>query len=129
MKYFLLGAFASSFLLYGIALIYGATGTTSLDRIAAAMTARPRDPLFVMGLGLVLVGFGFKISSVPFHMWVPDVYQGAPTSVAALIRVLAVVPRGLALDGAALLWAVAAVTMTIGNVVAIAQSNLKRMLA
>jgi len=85
MKYFLLGAFASSFLLYGIALIYGATGTTSLDRIAAAMTARPRDPLFVMGLGLVLVGFGFKISSVPFHMWVPDVYQGAPTSVTALI--------------------------------------------
>src|SRR6185436_20945915 len=80
------------------------------------------DPLFVIGLGLVLVGFGFKISSVPFHMWVPDVYQGAPTSVtaliatgskagafAALIRVLAVVPRGLAPDGAALLWAVAAV--------------------
>jgi len=114
----LLGAFASSFLLYGIALIYGATGTTSLDRIAAAMTARPRDPLFVHGPRLVLVGFGFKISSVPFHMWVPDVYQGAPTSVtaliatgskagafAALIRVLAVVPRGLAPDGAALLWA------------------------
>jgi NADH-quinone oxidoreductase subunit N len=142
MKYFLLGAFASSFLLYGIALLYGAAGTTNLDRIAAAMASRPGDPLFVIGLGLLLVGFGFKISSVPFHMWVPDVYQGAPTSVtaliatgskagafAALIRVLAVVPRGVALDWAVLLWVVAAVTMTVGNVVAIAQSNLKRMLA
>jgi NADH-quinone oxidoreductase subunit N len=142
MKYFLLGAFASSFLLYGIALLYGAAGTTNLDRIASAMASRPRDPLFVVGLGLVLVGFGFKISSVPFHMWVPDVYQGAPTSVtaliatgskagafAALIRVLTVVPRGVAVDWTVLLWVVAAVTMTVGNVVAIAQSNLKRMLA
>jgi NADH-quinone oxidoreductase subunit N len=142
MKYFLLGAFASSFLLYGVALFYGAAGTTNLDRIASAMASRPRDPLFVIGLGLVLVGFGFKISSVPFHMWVPDVYQGAPTSVtaliatgskagafAALIRVLTVVPRGVAVDWTALLWVVAAVTMTVGNVVAIAQSNLKRMLA
>jgi NADH-quinone oxidoreductase subunit N len=142
MKYFLLGAFASSFLLYGVALLYGAAGTTNLDQIASAMASRPRDPLFVIGLGLVLVGFGFKISSVPFHMWVPDVYQGAPTSVtaliatgskagafAALIRVLTVVPRGVAADWTALLWVVAAVTMTVGNVVAIAQSNLKRMLA
>jgi NADH-quinone oxidoreductase subunit N len=142
MKYFLLGAFASSFLLYGIALLYGAAGTTNLDRIASAMASGPRDPLFVIGLGLVLVGFGFKISSVPFHMWVPDVYQGAPTSVtaliatgskaaafAALIRVLTVVPRGVAIDWTGLLWGVAVVTMTVGNVVAIAQSNLKRMLA
>ena len=142
MKYFLLGAFASSFLLYGIALLYGAAGTTNLDRIASAMASRPRDPLFVIGLGLVLVGFGFKISSVPFHMWVPDVYQGAPTSVtaliatgskagafAALIRVLTIVPRGVAVDWTVLLWVIAAVTMTVGNVVAIAQSNLKRMLA
>jgi len=142
MKYFLLGAFASSFLLYGIALVYGAAGTTNLDRIAAAMAARPRDPLFVVGFGLLLVGFGFKISSVPFHMWVPDVYQGAPTSVtaliatgskaaafAALIRVLAVTLRGVPPDWTPLFWAVAVVTMTVGNVVAIAQSNLKRMLA
>src|SRR5207249_3133820 len=85
LKYFLLGAFASSFLLYGIALIYGAAGTTSLDRIALAMAGRTNDPLFVIGLGLLLVGFGFKISSVPFHMWAPDVYQAAPTSVTALI--------------------------------------------
>jgi NADH-quinone oxidoreductase subunit N len=142
MKYFLLGAFASSFLLYGIALIYGAAGTTNLDRIAAAVASRPRDPLFVIGLGLLMVGFGFKISSVPFHMWVPDVYQGAPTSVtaliatgskagafAALIRVLMVTLRGVPPDWAALLWVIAAVTMTVGNVVALAQSNLKRMLA
>ena len=142
MKYFLLGAFASSFLLYGIALVYGATGTTNLDRIAAAVASRPRDPLFVIGLGLTMVGFGFKISSVPFHMWVPDVYQGAPTSVtaliatgskagafAALIRVLMVTLRGVPPDWAALLWVIAAVTMTVGNVVALAQSNLKRMLA
>ena len=142
MKYFLLGAFASSFLLYGIALIYGAAGTTNLDRIAAAVASKPRDPLFVIGLGLMMVGFGFKISSVPFHMWVPDVYQGAPTSVtaliatgskagafAALIRVLMVTLRGVPPDWAALLWVMAAVTMTVGNVVALAQSNLKRMLA
>ena len=142
MKYFLLGAFASSFLLYGIALIYGAAGTTNLDRIAAAVASKPRDPLFVIGLGLMMVGFGFKISSVPFHMWVPDVYQGAPTSVtaliatgskagafAALIRVLMVTLRGVPPDWAALLWVIAAVTMTVGNVVALAQSNLKRMLA
>jgi NADH-quinone oxidoreductase subunit N len=142
LKYFLLGAFASSFLLYGIALLYGATGTTSLERLAAAARAHAADPLFVIGLGLLLVGFGFKISSVPFHMWTPDVYQGAPTSVtaliatgskaaafAALIRVLTIAFRAAPADWTTLLWALSAVTMTLGNVVAIAQSNLKRMLA
>ena len=142
LKYFLLGAFATSFLLYGIALLYGASGTTNLERIAAAVAARPHDPLVVIGLGFLLVGFGFKISAVPFHMWAPDVYQGAPTTVtaliatgskaaafAALIRVLIVGLRAAQPDWTALLWAVAAVTMSLGNVVAIAQSNLKRMLA
>src|SRR5262249_57396714 len=85
MKYFLLGGFATGFVLYGIALIYGATGSTNFERIAAAAGARPRDTLVTIGLGLLLVGFGFKVSSVPFHMWAPDVYEGAPTSVTALI--------------------------------------------
>jgi NADH-quinone oxidoreductase subunit N len=142
MKYFLLGAFATSFFLYGIALIYGATGSTNLDRIAASAAAKSGDPLVLVGLGLLLVGFGFKISSVPFHMWAPDVYEGAPTTItaliatgskaaafAALIRVLVVALRGMQPDWSALLWGVAALTMTLGNVVAIAQSNLKRMLA
>ena len=142
MKYFLLGVFASAFLLYGIALVYGTTGTTGFDRIAAAVAGRPHDPLFLVGLGLLLVGLGFKISSVPFHMWAPDVYQGAPTSVTAfiatgskaavfavLIRLFVAAFRGFQADWGALLWAVAALTMTVGNVVAVAQSNLKRMLA
>jgi NADH-quinone oxidoreductase subunit N len=142
MKYFLLGAFATSFLLYGIALIYGATGSTNLDRIAASAAARGGDPLLLVSLGLLLVGFGFKISSVPFHMWAPDVYEGAPTTItaliatgskagafAALIRVLMVALPGAQADWSALLWGVAALSMTLGNVVALAQSNLKRMLA
>jgi NADH-quinone oxidoreductase subunit N len=139
MKYFLLGAFASSFFLYGLALVFGATGTTNLARIGAA---GGHDFLLLVGFALLLVGLGFKISSVPFHMWVPDVYDGAPTSVtaliatgskiaafAALIRVLVTAFRGAQPDWAMLLWGLAAVTMTVGNVVAIAQSNLKRMLA
>jgi NADH-quinone oxidoreductase subunit N len=143
MKYFLIGAFASGFFLYGIALIFGATGTTNLDRIANAVAAGAgRDPMLVIGLGLLLVGFGFKISSVPFHMWAPDVYEGAPTSVtafiatgskaaafAALLRVLLTAVRGAPIDWPMLLWVVAVLTMTVGNVVALAQLNLKRMLA
>ena len=143
LKYLLIGAFASGFFLYGIALIFGATGTTNLDRIANAVAAGSgRDPMLVIGLGLLLVGFGFKISSVPFHMWAPDVYEGAPTSVtafiatgskaaafAALLRVLLTAMRGVAVDWPMVVWAMAAVTMTVGNVVALAQQNLKRMLA
>ncbi|MFQ5521136.1 MAG: NADH-quinone oxidoreductase subunit N, partial [Candidatus Methylomirabilia bacterium] len=142
MKYFLLGAFASGFLLYGIALIYGATGTTSISGIALASGSGLGNPLMVTGLGLLLVGFSFKIASVPFHMWAPDVYEGAPTSVtaliatgskaaafAALLRVLLLALEPLQVQWAALLWLVAVLTMTVGNVVAIAQSNLKRMLA
>jgi NADH-quinone oxidoreductase subunit N len=138
MKYFLLGVFASAFLLYGIALLYGAAGSTNFDRVAAA----PRSSFVLIGLGLLLVGFGFKISSVPFHMWAPDVYQGAPTSVTAfiatgskaavfavLIRLVVAGLRTVQADATPVLWALAALTMTVGNVVAIAQSSFKRMLA
>jgi len=142
MKYFLLGAFASSFLLYGIALIYGATGSTNFERIASALAGRPPSAMFLVGVGLLLVGFGFKISAVPFHMWAPDVYEGAPTSVsafiatgskaaafAALIRLFGGVLPLAQPNMTAVLWGLAAVTMTVGNAVAVAQSNVKRMLA
>ena len=145
LKYFLLGAFASGFLLYGIALIYGATGTTNLAAIAQGIAplsvSLPFAPLLPLGVGLLLVGLGFKVALVPFHMWTPDVYQGAPTPVtafmsvgtktasfAALIRVLAALgshdrPWLLALAGLAVL------TMTLGNLAALRQTSLKRMLA
>jgi NADH-quinone oxidoreductase subunit N len=106
------------------------------------VTQSPRDPLVVLGVALLMVGFGFKISSVPFHMWAPDVYQGAPTSVtaliatgskaavfAALIRLVVAGMRAVQPDWTAVLWVLAALTMTVGNVVAIAQANLKRLLA
>ncbi len=144
MKYFLLGAFAGGFFIYGIALLYGATGTTNLELIAAALGrgSPERDPLLFTGMGLLLVGFGFKISAVPFHMWAPDVYEGAPTPVAALIatgskaaafaallRTLLSAMKAAEPDWAILLWGLAVLTMTVGNVVAIAQANVKRMLA
>jgi NADH-quinone oxidoreductase subunit N len=143
MKYFLLGAFASSFFLYGIALLYGATGTTNLGRLAQALAGpgTAGHPLVLTGLALLLVGFGFKTSAVPFHQWAPDVYEGAPTAVAgliatgskaaalaALLRVL-VAMRELQADWGLIVWLLAVATMTVGNVVALAQSNLKRMLA
>jgi NADH-quinone oxidoreductase subunit N len=143
MKYFLLGAFSSGFFLYGIALLYGATGTTNLARLGAALATpgTARDPLVLAGLALLLVGFGFKTSAVPFHQWAPDVYEGAPTAVAAIIAtgskaaafaaLLRVIleTRVLQPDWTTLLWILAALTMTVGNVVALAQRNLKRMLA
>jgi NADH-quinone oxidoreductase subunit N len=143
LKYFLLGAFASGFFLYGIALLYGATGTTNLARLGGALGApgAVRDPMVLAGLALLLVGFGFKTSTVPFHQWAPDVYQGAPTAVAAfiasgskaaafgaLVRVL-VAARPLQADWLAALGLLAALTMTVGNVVALVQSNVKRLLA
>src|SRR5262249_31679052 len=139
MKYFLLGAFASGFFLYGIALVFGAAGSTNLDRIAAAVAAGAgRGPLLVIGARLLLLGFGFKISSVPFHLWTADVYQGAPTAItafiatgskaaafAALLRVLGVSTSVVQLDASLLLWVLAALSMTVGNVIAIAQQNVK----
>jgi NADH-quinone oxidoreductase subunit N len=143
MKYFLLGAFASGFFLYGIALLYGATRTTNLRGLAAVLASpgAAGEPLVLAGLALLLVGFAFKTSAVPFHQWAPDVYEGAPTAVAALIatgskaaaiaallRVLMAM-RGLQPDWTLLFWLVAGLTMTVGNLIALAQRNLKRMLA
>jgi NADH-quinone oxidoreductase subunit N len=143
MKYFLLGAFASSFVVYGIALTYGATQTTQLGEIVTAVQSGiANSALLVVGAGLILVGLGFKVAAVPFHMWTPDVYQGAPSSVtafmsvgakaggfAALLRVFIAAFPDLADTWSVLVMIIAALTMTWGNVAAIAQPNIKRMLA
>ncbi len=143
LKYFLLGAFASAFLLYGIALVYGATGTTNLTLIGVQVTSLGlgTNVLLLLGLGLLLVGFGFKVAAVPFHMWAPDVYDGAPTPVtgfmatavkaaafAALARVLIeAFAETVAWQG--IVVGLSVVTMVVGNLVALAQRSLKRMLA
>jgi len=143
-KYFLLGAFATGFLLFGIALLYGAFGTTALDPITAALgtAAGEQRALALAGMGLVLVGFAFKVAAVPFHAWAPDVYEGAPTSITALMAVgvkaaaFAAFARiflhhfaPLSVDWTGILWVLAVLTMTFGNVVALLQRNIKRMLA
>ena len=143
LKYFLLGAFASGFLLYGIALVYGATGTTNLTQVGVEIRklGLVGSPMLLLGLALLLVGFGFKVAAVPFHMWAPDVYDGSPTPVtgymatavkaaafAALLRVLAeafpAVPAWREI-----VWWLAAATMVGGNLIALAQRTVKRMLA
>jgi len=144
LKYFLLGAFATGFLLFGIALVYGVTASTRLDVIAAHVKSggAPGREMLVLGVGLLLVGFGFKVAAAPFHVWTPDVYEGAPTSVTALMavgvkaaafsafaRVFLESLGGMAGAWTGLLWGLAALTMTVGNVLAISQSNIKRMLA
>jgi NADH-quinone oxidoreductase subunit N len=144
MKYFLTGAISSAFFLYGVALLYGLSGSTWVDRIAVAVAAAegPQASLALLGAGFLLVGFGFKVAGVPFHMWAPDVYEGAPTSLTALMAagVKAAAFGGFlrvflrALPGLADQWqpavaALALVTMVVGNLGALAQSNLKRMLA
>ena len=142
MKYFLLGAFASSFLLYGVALVYGATGSTSFTAIVAAVAGGLAHPLYlVLGAGLILVGLGFKVAAVPFHMWTPDVYQGAPTSVtafmalgaktagfAALLRTFLVILPSISEQITPVLLWVTIATLIAGNLLAIAQNNVKRML-
>jgi NADH-quinone oxidoreductase subunit N len=142
LKYFLIGAFASGFLLYGIALVYGTTGTTNLALIGAQLAGRPIPLMAALGLGLLLIGMGFKISAVPFHMWAPDVYDGSPTPVtglmatgvkaaafAALVRVLME-----AFPSAIDIWqpivaGLAIASMVAGNLIGLAQRSLKRMLA
>jgi NADH-quinone oxidoreductase subunit N len=142
LKYFLIGAFASGFLLYGIALVYGATGTTNLALIGAQLAGGRLSTMAALGLGLLLIGFGFKVAAVPFHMWAPDVYDGSPTPVtafmatgvkaaafAALVRVLVE-----AFPSAESLWqpvvaGLAIASMVVGNLVALSQPTLKRMLA
>ena len=144
LKYLLMGAFASGFLLYGIVMVYGSVGSTNLEEIikAIAVQKQATDILLWAGLGLLLVGFGFKIASVPFHMWVPDVYEGAPTPItafisagpkaagfAALLRVFLFSFVTIKADWTIIVWIMAVLTMSVGNIVAIAQSNIKRMLA
>ena len=142
MKYLLLGAFASAFFLYGIALIYGGAGTTSVPAIAEAITADDKSPLLLAGMFLLVVGFGFKVAIVPFHQWAPDVYEGAPTTIAAFIsagpkaagfaaflRIFMEALPDLQGEWSGVLILLAMLTMTVGNVIAIAQTNIKRMLA
>jgi NADH-quinone oxidoreductase subunit N len=142
-KYFLLGAFSTGFLLYGIALIYGATGSIKLDAIRTALSGpMTSNPLLRLGLAMLLVGFGFKVAAVPFHMWTPDVYEGAPTPITAFmavgvklgafagfVRIFLVGFLPVSGQWSYALWVVAALTMTTGNVIAVVQTNIKRMLA
>ncbi len=143
-KYFLLGAFSSAFFLYGIAVTFGVTGSTRLDRIGAFLAAQALsdNPMILVALGLLLVGFAFKISAVPFHMWTPDAYEGAPAIVtgfmstgvkaaafAAFARVFLSSFEPFSADWVPVLWVIAVATMILGTVVGVAQTNLKRMLA
>jgi NADH-quinone oxidoreductase subunit N len=141
MKYFLLGSFSSAFFLYGIALMYGATGSTNLVTIGGT-AAIASNPMFLMGVGLLLVGFGFKVGLVPFQWWMPDVYEGAPTPItafmsvatkaaafAAFLRVFLIAVPLDAFDWRMVLAILAVLTMTIGNIAALVQTNIKRMLA
>jgi NADH-quinone oxidoreductase subunit N len=142
-KYFLLGAFSSAFFVYGTALVYGASGSTSLSKILAAIQSGSSSPVLLLaGAGLLLVGLGFKVAVVPFHMWTPDVYHGAPSAVtafmavgakaagfAALLRIFVLAFPAVSVNITPVLWGLAALTMILGNFVAIAQKNIKRLLA
>jgi NADH-quinone oxidoreductase subunit N len=150
MKYFILGSAASALLLYGVALVYGATGSTNVRDVIGVITGHPEamSPMFAIGAWLVVIGFLFKVASVPFHMWLPDVYEGAPAPVtgfmitglkaaafAAFVRVFVGLGYGKGLSATLqahvhdILWVCAVLTMVVGNVVALTQTNLKRMLA
>lgn len=143
LKYFLLGAFSSAFFLFGVAFLYGYAGTFSLHGIADAVASDGRGrPLALIGTALVAVGLLFKVGAVPFHSWIPDVYQGAPTPVTAMmatvtkvaafgaiLRIFSVALPGLEANWRPMMWVVAIVTMALGSVVAVTQTDVKRMLA
>jgi len=141
-KYFLLGTFSLGILLYGMSLMYGLSGTTNLRAMAPIFAGQERDPRLVLAVILVVAGVGFKIAAVPFHMWAPDVYEGAPTPITAflsvgskaasfamLLRIFLEGMPSMSGDWRLLFEALAIVTMTVGNVAALTQTNLKRMLA
>jgi NADH-quinone oxidoreductase subunit N len=147
MKFFLMGSFATSFLIFGIALIYGNFGTTNLEKILflapfSGVFAGASELLLYAGIGLLIVGFGFKIASVPFHMWMPDVFEGAPTPIAgfisagpkaagfaALLRIFLLAFSSIKPDWTLIFWILAVLSMTTGNLLALWQTNLKRLLA
>jgi len=147
MKFFLMGSFATSFLIFGIALIYGNFGTTNLEKILflapfSGVFAEVSELLLYAGIGLLIVGFGFKIASVPFHMWMPDVFEGAPTPIAgfisagpkaagfaALLRIFLLAFSSIKPDWTLIFWILAVLSMTTGNLLALWQTNLKRLLA
>jgi len=143
-KYFLVGAFATGFLLFGMAYMYGATGSTNLERILSFLStgSSESNTYMLIGIAFLMIGLGFKISLVPFHMWTPDVYEGAPTPIAAfmstgvkaagfavMLRVILYSTASYFADWQSVLWVLAVATMTVGNVIALAQENIKRMLA
>ena len=143
-KYFLLGAFATAFLLYGIALLFASTGAIDIRMVRTVASARNLgvDPVFLAGMALLIVGFGFKTASVPFHMWTPDVYEGAPTPItgfmatgvkaaafAAFLRVFYTAFYPFIAGWSSVLWVIAVLTMCVGNIAALAQNNIKRLLA
>ena len=144
LKYLFLGAFSTGFFLFGVAMIYGATGTTNYNELATAVSGDNllSELYLTIGIGLLLVSFGFKVALVPFHMWSPDVYQGAPTSITAflctapkaagfgaLLKLFLISFSDIQGDWKILFWLIAVLTMTIGNISALVQNNVKRMLA
>lgn len=145
LKYFLLGAFSTGFLLYGMALTYGVTGSTRISVIAskvAQMAAPTTSTMLMAGMLLMITGFAFKVAAAPFHMWTPDVYEGAPSPMtafmsagpkaagfAAMLRILMVSFPSLQADWSQLFWILAVLTMTVGNITALRQDNIKRILA
>jgi NADH-quinone oxidoreductase subunit N len=143
LKYYLLGVFASAVMLYGMSLIFGVTGSTVLTEIGAELSGGERPAaIVVVGILFTTIGFAFKVSAVPFHTWAPDTYEGAPTPVTAflsvaskaagfvaLLQLVFIGFLGAATCGGPLFWVLAAVTMTVGNLIALRQTNVVRMLA